>query len=138
MSGEIFDAFLGDYSEFKTFFHGHSYSGNPPDCAAATASLEILADDETKKNISALDVDQLREKTQIFWDTPMSAMSGRKEPSAPSNSWPISTPETHCHRRRDCPGARVCEAAKKHGLLTRPIGNVLVLMLPYCITEAPT
>jgi adenosylmethionine-8-amino-7-oxononanoate aminotransferase len=38
----VFDAFLGDYDEFKTFFHGHSYTANQLGAAAALASLDLL------------------------------------------------------------------------------------------------
>ena len=44
---EIYHAFLGKYEEFKTFFHGHSYTGNPLGCAVALANLEIFRTEHT-------------------------------------------------------------------------------------------
>jgi adenosylmethionine-8-amino-7-oxononanoate aminotransferase len=48
---EIFSAFLGEYREFKTFFHGHTYTGNPLGCAAAIANLEIFQRDNVIENM---------------------------------------------------------------------------------------
>ena len=47
----IFDTFLGEYDELKTFFHGHSYSGNPLSCAAAIANLEIFESENTLEKL---------------------------------------------------------------------------------------
>ena len=58
----IFDAFLGDHDELKTFFHGHSYSGNPLSCAAAIANLEIF-----EKNNTLL---QLQNKICLLYTSP--------------------------------------------------------------------
>src|SRR5213075_1447783 len=51
----VFDAFLGKYEEFKTFFHGHSYTGNQLAAAAALANLEILSDGSAIKTRNALE-----------------------------------------------------------------------------------
>ena len=133
-SGEIFDAFLGKYSDFKTFFHGHSYSGNPLGCAAAVASLEILAEEEVLKTMAARAV-QLREKSQIFWSHP-NVGDVRQEGLICAIELVADFKTRKPFAMEERVGAKVCEEAKKHGLLTRPIGNVLVLMPPYCITEA--
>src|SRR5210317_498394 len=44
---EIFSAFLGKFKELKTFFHGHTYTGNPLACAAAQASLKVFTEEKT-------------------------------------------------------------------------------------------
>src|SRR6185436_11005934 len=61
---EVFDAFLGDYDEFKTFFHGHSYPGNQLGAAAALASLELLETSAGRRNRLQLEktlYDELKE-----------------------------------------------------------------------------
>src|SRR5581483_7680142 len=66
---KIFDAFLGGYHEFKTFFHGHSYTGNQLGAAAALASLELL---QSQKSITArrsLEA-ALRKELQSLWSIP--------------------------------------------------------------------
>ena len=50
---EIFNAFLGEYSEFKTFFHGHSYTGNQLGCAAALANLRVFEEERTLEKLRA-------------------------------------------------------------------------------------
>jgi adenosylmethionine-8-amino-7-oxononanoate aminotransferase len=133
-SREIFDAFLGDFSELKTFFHGHSYTGNALGCAAALANLKIFETENTLQRNSVLQ-QSLAQAVAKLWDHP--------------NVGDIRQGGLICaieivrdfHTREFFPftdriGHRICEAARKHGLLTRPIGDVLVLMPPYCTTEA--
>src|SRR5258706_14457121 len=56
---EIFSSFLGDYGEFKTFFHGHSYTGNQLGCAAALANLQVFEEERTLEKLPSL-CEQLR------------------------------------------------------------------------------
>jgi adenosylmethionine-8-amino-7-oxononanoate aminotransferase len=133
-SDEIFAAFLGEYSEQKTFFHGHSYTGNALGCAAALASLKIFATDGTLAKNERLG-ESLGRNLEQFWEHP-NVGDVRREGLVAAielvRDFPTRTPFPFADRM----GHRVCEAAKKHGLLTRPIGDVLVLMPPYCVTEA--
>jgi adenosylmethionine-8-amino-7-oxononanoate transaminase len=129
-SGEIFAAFLGEYGEAKTFFHGHSYTGNALGCAAALASLKIFDDEKTLKNNARLER-VLAELLRRFWDHPQ--VGDVRQEGLICAIEIVSDFKT----RRPFPaadriGARICEAAARHGLLTRPVGDVLVLMPPYC------
>lgn len=130
---EIFEAFLGDYADFKTFFHGHSYSGNQLGCAAARANLAIFARENTLATINHQG-ERLEALLQRFWEHPNVGDIRREgiicaieivADFATRERFPIAARI----------GFRVCEAAKQFGLLTRPIGDVLLLMLPYCATD---
>src|SRR2546423_15668237 len=68
-SQAIFDAFLGDYSEFKTFFHGHSYTGNQLGSAAAIASLDLLQSSDSIASRQRL-ATTLRQCAAKLWDLP--------------------------------------------------------------------
>src|SRR5213076_2797646 len=66
---EIFEAFLGEYEEFKTFFHGHSYTGNQLGAAAALASLQILQSPASVRARQRLE-QTLREELKTLWSSP--------------------------------------------------------------------
>jgi adenosylmethionine-8-amino-7-oxononanoate aminotransferase len=132
-SREIFDAFLGDYGDLKTFFHGHSYTGNALGCAAALANLKIFATEKTLEGNSVL-AQALTKRLAKFWDHPHVG-DVRQEGliCAIEIVRNFKTREAFPFAERI--GHRICEAARAHGLLTRPVGDVLVLMPPYCVTE---
>ena len=133
---KIFDAFLGEYHEFKTFFHGHSFTGNQLGASAALASLEIL---KSKQSILArTSLEQtLAEELKTLWSLPQVGDIRRIGLVAGIElvkDWRTRKP----FDLRERAGIRVCEAMAKRGVLTRPIGNVIVLMPPYCTTAAQT
>jgi adenosylmethionine-8-amino-7-oxononanoate aminotransferase len=131
---KIFDAFLGKYEEFKTFFHGHSYTGNQLGAAAALANLEIL---QSSKSIHARQTleTRLREELRTLWSLPNVGdirQAGLMAGIELVKNWRTREP----FALRERAGIRVCEAMARRGVLTRPIGNVIVLMPPYCTTRA--
>jgi adenosylmethionine-8-amino-7-oxononanoate transaminase len=130
---EIFRAFLGDYGEFKTFFHGHSYTGNQLGCAAALANLQVFEDEQTLKAIQPK-CEQLRVGLEVMRELPHVGdvrhigMIGAIElfqDAAAKKPFPLI----------DKIGIKVCGEMRQRGVLTRPIGNTIVLMPPYCIRE---
>ena len=128
----VFDAFLGEYDEFKTFFHGHSYTGNQLGAAAALASLEIL---QSKQSIDARRKLErtLAEELKSLWSLPNVGdirQVGLVAGIELVRDWRTRRP----FDLRERAGIRVCEAMARRGVLTRPIGNVIVLMPPYCTT----
>ena len=132
----IFDAFLGEYHEFKTFFHGHSFTGNQLGASAALASLDIL---QSKQSILARATLEktLAEELKILWALPQIGDIRRVGLVAGIElvkDWRTRKP----FDLRERAGIRVCEAMAKRGVLTRPIGNVIVLMPLYCTTAAQT
>ncbi len=133
-SEEIFSAFLGAFEEWKTFFHGHSYSGNQLGAAAARASLRLLQTTHTREHIHARS-QTLHALARRFWQHPHVG-----DIRCEGLICAIELVEDFATRRPFPAGRRVgfrvCEAARKYGLLTRNIGDVLVLMPPYCATDA--
>jgi Adenosylmethionine-8-amino-7-oxononanoate aminotransferase len=129
----IFDAFLGDYHEFKTFFHGHSFTGNQLGAAAALASIEILHTAASIRARRSLET-ALRRELEALWKLPNVGdirQVGLAVGIELVKNWRTRRP----FDLRERAGIRVCEAMAKRGVLTRPIGNVVVLMPPYCTTH---
>jgi len=130
----VFDAFLGEYEEFKTFFHGHSYTANQLGASAALASLELLESRASQAARARLER-VLREELRLLWRLPnvgdvrqVGLIAGVEL----VRDWRTREP----FDLRERAGIRVCEAMARRGVLTRPIGNVVVLMPPYCTTPA--
>jgi len=128
----VFDAFLGEYEEFKTFFHGHSYTGNQLGAAAALASLDLL---QSRASVVARTRLQrtLHDELQSLWALPNVGdirQVGLVAGVELVRDWRTREP----FALRERAGIRVCEAMARRGVLTRPVGNVIVLMPPYCTT----
>ncbi|HUA65741.1 MAG TPA: adenosylmethionine--8-amino-7-oxononanoate transaminase [Alphaproteobacteria bacterium] len=129
---KVFDAFLGRYDEFKSFFHGHSYTANQVGAAAALANLEILHSKESVLARQQLEAN-LRRELRSLWQ--LSNVGDIRQVGLVAGielvrNWRTREP----FDLRERAGIRVCEAMAARGVLTRPIGNVLVLMPPYCTT----
>jgi adenosylmethionine-8-amino-7-oxononanoate aminotransferase len=127
----IYEAFLGPYEEEKTFFHGHSYTGNPLAAAAALASVEIF---EKEKTLEALQpkIRHLTAGLERFWDLEhvgdirqRGFMVGIElvEDTASKRSYPSA----------ERIGMKVAMEARNHGVLLRPLGDVMILMPPFII-----
>jgi adenosylmethionine-8-amino-7-oxononanoate aminotransferase len=129
---KLFDGFRGGTG--RTFFHGHSYTGNQLGCAAAMASLDLLLGGECRASRRQLAV-SLKAAHEQFWQLPQVG-DVRQEGCILA----VELVKDFVARRPFAAelriGAKVCEAAKKHGLLTRPVGDVLLLMPPYTTTAA--
>jgi len=128
----IYNGFLGDFSELRAFFYGHSYSGNPLGCAAALANLQIFRDEAVLERVAGLITvlgDGLKQLSRLPWvrEVRQVGLIAGIELSAPMG-------EPFDWRERI--GAKVCLAAREFGLLTRPIQDVVVFMPPLCVSAA--
>lgn len=125
-TNEIYEAFLGDYGEYRHFFHGHSYTGNPLGCAAALANLEIF---EKEKTIQSLQpkIQTLSEALKRFREIPQVKEIRQKGlmVGIDLGDMPLEGRTAH----------QIGLAARKKQVLIRPLGNVIVLMPPLSITE---
>ncbi len=131
----VFDAFLGEYDEFKTFFHGHSFTGNQLGAAAGLASLELLQIQRLNPRAPATCNKPSSDELQTLWRYPNVGdirQVGLVVGIELVRDWRTREP----FDLRERAGIRVCEAMARRGVLTRPVGNVIVLMPPYCTTPA--
>ena len=123
-SEEVFQAFLGKRSELKQFFHGHTYTANPLACAVGLESLALLRE-ATLPNaqrmvpLMSAALGRIRESQAVRTTRQCGLMAGI---------------ELH-PRDGELLGATVCERAREHGVLLRPLGDVLVWMPPLSVTE---
>ena len=129
---KIYRAFLGRYDEWKTFFHGHSYTGNPLGCAVALANLEIFRREQTltqvrkKSRLLTRLLQPLVELTHVGDIRQCGFMVGIElvQDRQTKTPYPLE--------RRI--GHRVAQACRLRGLLLRPLGNVMALIPPLSIT----
>jgi adenosylmethionine-8-amino-7-oxononanoate aminotransferase len=131
---KIFAAFLGEYGERKTFFYGHSYTGSALGCAAALANLAIFREEQTLARLQPL-LHRLGELLETRL-APLPHVGEIRQCGFIAGIDLLANPRTgEAFPWEAQTGARVCLAARQHGLLTRPIGDTLVLMPPYCVSE---
>jgi len=131
---KVFAAFLGEYADFKTFFHGHSFTGNQLGAAASLASLEVLGSADCARRRASLAA-VLDESIADLWKSPWVGDVRRVGLAVGVElvrNWRTREPFPAEERV----GILVCEAMARLGVLTRPIGSVVVLMPPYCATAA--
>jgi len=130
---EIFNAFLGTTEECKTFFHGHTYTGNPVACAAALANIGIFKREKVlhrlqgKIRLLTEELAVLKEWAHVGEVRQRGFMVGIELVRNRATKEPYAMGERIGHR--------VILAARKKGMVLRPLGNVIVLMPPLSIGE---
>jgi len=130
---EIYQAFLGEAQELKTFYHGHSYTGNPLACRAALASLELFKKERILEALPSK-IQFLKRELQRFYQIPavgdirqkglivgIELVADRKE----KTPFPIEANT----------GTLIVLEARKRGVIIRPLGDVMVLMPPLSTTK---
>lgn len=131
---KVFDSFLGKFEDFKAFFHGHTYSANPLAAAAACASLDLF---KKKKVLQSLQpkitllakelkeigkLDHVGDIRQVGFMVGIELVRDKKTKEA--------------YEVKERVGHRVILEARKHGVMIRPLGNVIILMPPLSITHS--
>jgi adenosylmethionine-8-amino-7-oxononanoate aminotransferase len=122
----VYEGFLGRHEEFRTFFHGHTYTGNPLACAAALATLRLFDQERT--------LERLAEKIDLLGEllAPVAAMPGVAEVRRRGFMCGIELAGFPVSARA---GHQVTLAARRRGAIVRPLGDVVVLMPPLAITK---
>ena len=125
-SEEIYQGFLGAPEEFKTFFHGHTYTGNPLACAAALANLDVFESERVLERLQPkiellgellAEIEAMPEVAEVRWKGFMVGIDlGDHDPSLTM-------------------GHRVTREARRRGAFIRPLGNTIVVMPPLSISE---
>jgi adenosylmethionine---8-amino-7-oxononanoate aminotransferase len=126
----IYDGFLGDFSELRAFFYGHSYTANPVGCAAALASLQVFREERVLEHVAGLipvlmeGLEQLKQLPWVREVRQVGLIAGIEVGAANGTAFDW----------RERAGAKVCLAARELELLTRPIQDVVVFMPPLCVS----
>jgi adenosylmethionine-8-amino-7-oxononanoate aminotransferase len=122
----IYEGFLGEFAQFRTFFHGHTYTGNPLACAAAIATLQVFEDEDT--------LGALQPKLALLeslLDEQIAPLPAVAEIRRLGTMVGIALVDFPLEARM---GHQVTLAARERGAIVRPLGDVIVLMPPLSIT----
>ena len=124
-SERIYGGFLGDFEELRTFFHGHTYTGNPLACAAALATLDVFEEERTLEHVAVLET-ALAEALE-----PVAGLGAVAEvrrlglmTGIELGGFPLAARIGH----------QVTLEARRRGAIVRPLGDVVILMPPLAIT----
>jgi adenosylmethionine-8-amino-7-oxononanoate aminotransferase len=130
----VYESFLGPFDSKKTFFHGHSYTGNPLACAAALASLRLFDEEGTLAHVRqmaerlATGLKSLAKLKHVGDIRQRGLMIGIELVKDRATKAPYAYAERIGHR--------VCLAARNRELMLRPLGDVVVVMPPLAIRPA--
>ena len=128
---EIFNAFYGEYKDLKTFFHGHTYTGNPLACAAAIANIDLFKKEKTLQRLQPK-IKYLTKRLKEFES--LKHVGDIRQKGFMVGIELVKDKETkEPYLLEEKIGIKVIKEARKHGLIIRPLGNVIVLMPPLSI-----
>jgi len=130
----VFESFLGPFSEQRTFFHGHTYAGNPLACAAAAASIRLLRDRKVIEGLPAKIAALSRALAPALRMEHVGDVRQRGLMVGIELVRDRATKEEYPYALRA--GHRVTLEARRRGAILRPLGNVVVLMPPLAMTAA--
>lgn len=124
----IFEAFLSD-DKYKTFFHGHSYTGNPLGCAAALASMDLLLSDACQA-----DIQRITDRHRLFKvhiESHRAVREVRQTGTVMAVEFESAEATSYFNNLRDT----LYNFFLEQGVLLRPLGNLIYILPPYCITD---
>ncbi|SKB42374.1 adenosylmethionine--8-amino-7-oxononanoate transaminase [Daejeonella lutea] len=127
-TAKIYDAFLSD-DKLKTLFHGHSFTANPVTCSAALASLDLLLMPETLANISRIEEQHKQFAARVSAHRKVRTI--RQTGTILAMEWETGDSTSYFNTLRD----QLYNFFLGEGILLRPLGNIIYIMAPYCITN---
>lgn len=129
----VYTAFLGRYEEYRHFFHGHTYTGNPLGCAAALATLQLLRDGSIVRGVER--------KAEVLREA-LAPLAGARYVGEIRQAGLMCGIELVADRQTkacfppgDRVGFRICLSLRDRGIFLRPLGDILVLVPPLSSTE---
>jgi adenosylmethionine---8-amino-7-oxononanoate aminotransferase len=125
----IYDAFLSD-DKLKTLFHGHSFTANPVACSAALASLDLFTDEKTAISIKRIEASHAQFAAKIKHHPKIKAI--RQTGTIVAMEWETGNNTSYFSSLRDTLYNYFIDA----GIILRPLGNIIYILPPYCITDA--
>lgn len=132
-TNEIYQAFYADYLEFKTFYHGHTYTANPLSCAAALASLKLFKDEDTLTRANEVipmfhqRIEEFRGLALVGDARYIGLIAGLELVKDKKTKSGFSSKERI--------GFKAYKRGLKQNIILRPLGNVIYLFLPLCIKK---
>jgi adenosylmethionine-8-amino-7-oxononanoate aminotransferase len=125
-TNEVYRAFYCDYNDYKAFLHSHSYTGNPLACTAALATLDIFE----KENV----LEENRKKS-AYIARKLQRFTLLENVKEVRQQGMVAAVELSGYDAVERVGLRIYRYGLEHGVLLRPLGNVIYFMPPYIITE---
>ncbi len=122
----VYEGFLGEHEDFRTFFHGHTFTGNPLACSAAIASLEVFEQEDTLAN--------LQPKINLLNEL-LAGVAAMDEVAEVRGRGMMIGIDLGEHDPALRVGHRVTLEARKRGALIRPLGDTIVLVPPLAISK---
>ncbi len=123
---EIYAGFLGEHAEFRTFFHGHTYTGNPLACAAGLATLDVFEQERT--------LERLQPKIELLGEL-LAEVEERPAVAEIRRRGFMCGIQLVDHPLEARMGHRVTLEARRRGAIVRPLGDTVILMPPLAIAE---
>jgi adenosylmethionine-8-amino-7-oxononanoate aminotransferase len=132
---EIFSAFLGEYKDFKTFFHGHTYTGNPLGCAVALASLELFKKEKILERMQPK-IDYLKHRLAGDFFSLGHVADVRQWGFMIGIELVADKESRKSYSTEKRVGYKVILEARERGVMIRPLGDVIILMPPLTMEDS--
>jgi len=126
---QIFDVFLSD-DKLKTLFHGHSFTANPVACSAALASMDLFLDPATAENMERIKNAHTKFGERVKNHPKIKTV--RQIGTIIAMEWETGDNTSYFSSLRD----RLYYYFLDAGIILRPLGNIIYILPPYCISNA--